>query len=684
MRHHLSCAEKAALYDSLFENSQDGLILVDSHQRIRQLNEVAKKICCIDATEQDDLRLSSLFTHYDFQRDFQTYESRVVRHNTSEVSIFQYPIKGNEPTSEKIVVVKNITEHKHTERALLAERARAQVTLQCVDDAVIVTDINDSIEYLNPVAERYTGWSDIEAHGLPVTDVFALVEPIVHVPLPDPVRRCLQEGHQVRFPEYSLLIQRDGQERAVTFTATPMRDSDRGEPADGGTIVGAVLVFRDVTHIIDMARQMAYQAAHDALTGLINRQAFEACLIQAIESAKEAQSQHVLCYLDLDQFKLVNDTCGHAAGDELLKQLAVLLRAHIRYTDILSRLGGDEFGLILQDCPLPDARQVMEELRRAMRDFRFIWEEKTFEISMSIGVVPIAAGCSELATIMSAADSACTLAKEQGRNHMQIYQSDDKIVTQRHGERQWVHRISRALAEERFCLYFQKIMPLTKAAVGAVHGEVLLRMVDEQGQLVSPAAFIPAAERYKLMPAIDRWVIRTAITTMAQKRQGTPAESSRLGISINLSGQSLCDEQLLEFIVEQFQQSGIEAARVCFEITETAVIANMPRAIQLMVSLRDIGCHFALDDFGSGLSSFAYLKQLPVDYLKIDGSFVRGMLQDPIDHAIVDSINQIGHVMGIQTIAEFVENAALVSQLRVLGVDYAQGYGVARPEPLRR
>jgi EAL domain-containing protein (putative c-di-GMP-specific phosphodiesterase class I) len=246
---------------------------------------------------------------------------------------------------------------------------------------------------------------------------------------------------------------------------------------------------------------------------------------------------------------------------------------------------------------------------------------------------------------------------------------------------QWVHRISRALAEERICLYFQRIMPLTPA-VGQVHGEVLLRMVDEQGQLVPPAAFIPAAERYKLMPAIDRWVIRTAMVTMAQKLRGLPGQTSGMGISINLSGQSLCDEQLLEFITEQFQQSGVGAERVCFEITETAVIANLSRAIQLMLALRDIGCHFALDDFGSGLSSFAYLKQLPVDYLKIDGSFVRGMLEDPIDHAIVDSINQIGHVMGIQTIAEFVENAAMVSQLRALGVDYAQGYGVARPEPL--
>jgi diguanylate cyclase (GGDEF)-like protein/PAS domain S-box-containing protein len=680
MSQHLSCAEKAALYDSIFENSQDGLIIVDSHQQILQWNDVAKKMCCIADTDQAALRLSSLFTHYDFQRDFQLYESRVVHNDTTEVAIFQYPINGNEPTSKKIVSVKNITDYKLTERAMLAERAWAQMTLQCVHDAVIITDIHEDIEYLNPVAERYTGWRDTEAHGLPITAVFALLEPSARAPLADPVRRCLQEGQTVQSSEYSLLMQRDGQERAVAFTATPMRHSGE-EESSGGAIIGAVLVFRDMSHILDMARQMAHQAAHDALTGLLNRQAFEECLIQALESAKGEQRQHVLCNFDLDLFKIVNDTCGHAAGDELLKQLAVLLRSRIRYTDILSRLGGDEFGLILQDCPIDDARQVVEELRRSIRDFRFVWEEKTFEIGVSIGVVPITAGCSDLATVMSAADSACALAKEQGHNHIQIYQSDDKVVAQRYGEMQWVHRISRALAEERFCLYFQRIMPLTPV-VGRVHGEVLLRMVDEQGQLVSPAAFIPAAERYKLMPAIDRWVVRTAIATMAQKLRGGPGETSCMGISINLSGQSLCDEQLLEFITEQFQQHGVEAVRVCFEITETAVIANLPRAIQLMVALRDLGCRFALDDFGSGLSSFAYLKQLPVDYLKIDGSFVRGMLEDPIDHAIVDSINQIGHVMGIQTIAEFVENAAMVSQLRALGVDYAQGYGVARPEPL--
>jgi diguanylate cyclase (GGDEF)-like protein/PAS domain S-box-containing protein len=682
MRHHLSIADKAAIYDSWFANSQDGIIITDSNQHILWLNEFAKKMCLIDATDCDDLHLSQIFTAYNAQRDFQIYETTVANNKNTDVSVSQYPIRERDPASGKVVVIRNITEHRYIEKTLLKERTRAQVALQSVHDAIIITDINGGIDYLNPMAERHTGWSDIEAHGLPITDVFSLVDVITHSPLPDPVQRCLQEGQRVHSTAQSLLRQRNGLERVIEFTVVPMGDGEGENPQVSGTLTGAVLVFRDVTDIVTMTHQMAYQATHDALTGLINRHAFETCLRQALDRAKRDNSQHVLCYLDLDQFKIVNDTCGHVAGDQLLKQLTALLCSHIRHTDILSRLGGDEFGLILQDCSIDDACAVVEELRRAIKDCRFLWEDKTFEIGVSIGVVPLVADSGDLATTLSAADSACFFAKEQGRNRIQVYQSDDKVVAQRHGEMQWVYRITRALAEERFCLYFQSIMPLLTPQVGRVHGEILLRMIDEQGQLVSPATFIPAAERYNLMPSIDRWVIRTAFKTMAQTLPEAPDKTAVVGVSINLSGQSLCDDHLLEFVIEQFRHSGIAAERVCFEITETAVIANLARAMHLITSLRELGCRFALDDFGSGLSSFAYLKRLPVDYLKIDGSFVRGMLENPIDYAIVDSINQIGHVMGILTIAEFVENAAILARLRALGVDYAQGYGIARPQPL--
>jgi diguanylate cyclase (GGDEF)-like protein len=431
-----------------------------------------------------------------------------------------------------------------------------------------------------------------------------------------------------------------------------------------------------------MARQMAYQASHDSLTGLINRRTFEAYLGRVLSSAKRENTHHVLCYLDLDQFKIVNDTCGHMAGDNLLRQLTVPLNARVRTTDILCRLGGDEFGVILQNCSIDKARQVAEDLRHAIKDFRFTWEEKTFELGVSIGLVPITADSGRPDEMLSAADAACYVAKAQGRNRIQVYRPDDTAVVQRHGEMQWVHRVIRALAEDRFCLYHQPIMPLATQNRGEIHAEILIRMVDEQGALVPPMAFIPAAEHYYLMPAIDRWVIRTALGVMAQTRQTTSRHAAPRCFAINLSGQSLCDDEFLEFVTTQLQQNDVDAEQLCFEITETAAISNLSRAIHFMTTLRAIGCRFALDDFGSGLSSFAYLKQLPVEYLKIDGSFVREMLDDPIDCAMVDSINQIGHVMGIRTIAECVENDAILAKLQALGVDYAQGYGIARPAPL--
>jgi EAL domain-containing protein (putative c-di-GMP-specific phosphodiesterase class I) len=338
--------------------------------------------------------------------------------------------------------------------------------------------------------------------------------------------------------------------------------------------------------------------------------------------------------------------------------------------------------VILQSCYIDEARQVAEDLRRVIKDFRFTWEEKTFALGVSIGLVPITADCGSLSEILSAADAACYVAKEQGRNRIQVYQPHDTTMTQCHQEMQWVHRITRALAEERFCLYYQTIAPLAMHHRGEIHGEILIRMVDEQGELVSPMTFIPAAERYHLMPAIDRWVIRTALAVMAQTQKAMPPHTAQRHFTINLSGQSLGDDQFLEFVIEQLQQNHIAAGQVCFEITETAAIANLADAVRCMTTLRESGCRFALDDFGSGLSSFTYLKQLPVDYLKIDGSFVKGMLEDPIDCAMVASINQIGHIMGIQTIAEFVENDAILAKLKELGVDYAQGYGIAKPVPL--
>lgn len=669
----LSPAKEKLIYDSFFGAFQDGVIIINILQEVLYYNDAAKEILLLNKIYSQNPKISDLFENYAFDKDYQEYNASI-KNNNRIVSVYQYPVRFPGSVSGKIVLVRDITEYKHLEEVLCRERERAHVTLQCVNDAVMVIDIDGTIDSLNPVAERCTGWSDAAAHGRPLAEVFTVIDELTRQPLADPIAPCLREGCIITHANSSLLIQRDSQERAIEYTAAPIRT------AEG--IVGVVLVFRDVTAIVGMARQMAYQASHDSLTGLFNRRAFEAYLARALSSAKTENTHHALCYLDLDQFKIVNDTCGHVAGDQLLKQLTTLLRSWVRTTDILSRLGGDEFGVILQSCPISEARQVAEDLRRAIKDFRFTWDEKTFEIGVSIGLVPITADCGSLSEMLSAADAACYMAKEQGRNRIQVYQPDDTAMAQRYHEMQWVHRITRALAEERFCLYYQTIMPLATHSQGETYGEILIRMVDEQGELVPPMAFIPAAERYHLMPAIDRWVVRTALAVMAQPHKTPTLHASQRHFAINLSGQSLGDDQFLEFVTEQIQQSGVAAEQVCFEITETAAIANLAGAIRFMTTLRESGCRFALDDFGSGLSSFAYLKQLPVDYLKIDGSFVKGMLDDPIDCAMVDSINQIGHVMGIRTIAEFVENHAILAKLKELGVDYAQGYAIAKPIPL--
>lgn len=428
-------------------------------------------------------------------------------------------------------------------------------------------------------------------------------------------------------------------------------------------------------------RLLAYHASHDSLTGLINRREFETRVKRSIKNAQAQATTHTLLYMDLDQFKIVNDTCGHSAGDELLRQLSQLLHSTVRQRDTLSRLGGDEFGVLLDNCPLDRGIVLAEKLLGILDEFQFVWDSSTFTLGISIGVVPIDRSTKDICSVMSAADSACYIAKESGRNQIQIAHLGDPRIQERHGQMRWVSRLTKALDEGRFALYFQSIVPCAGSGRSEKHIEILLRMIDEDGSVIAPGAFLPAAEKFNLIASIDRWVVSTAMRWLTAERT---SGCRPVMISINLSGQTVSDPGMLKFIMDQLEETGACPEQMCFEITETAAIANITAATNFMLTLRGVGFRFSLDDFGSGLSSFTYLKKLPVDFLKIDGVFVRDILSDPVDHAMVKSINELGQLLGKETIAEFVETFEIAEELRRIGVNYVQGYAYGQPLPLER
>jgi len=566
----------------------------------------------------------------------------------------------------------DISERKQSEAALFEQTERAQVTLASIADAVITVSVDGTVEFLNPVAERLTGWFNNEARRLAVAAVFRLQDEASGEALADPVARALREGCAVKSEGNVALRRRDDSPVAIDYSAAPIRDR-------AGTTVGVVLVFHDMSRERQYASRLAHLASHDALTGLPNRREFERRVSAILREARDRPGSYAVLYLDLDEFKLVNDTCGHAAGDELLRQVSALLRQRLREMDTLARLGGDEFGVLLAHCAPASALRVAETLRKTIGDFHFVWKQRPFRVHVSIGLVSLGQGTRTLAQVLSAADAACYIAKDKGRNRVQVWSSESDELAVRHGEMEWASRLHGALERNRFCLYAQPLQAVRRESGHTRYTELLLRLTDDNGEIVPPMSFIPAAERYHLMPAVDRWVVATAFGIMAQYAEAGLLDS--LGIcAINVSGASLSDDEFLDYVQQQFVHHRIPHAAVCFEITETTAVTSLNKAVEFMTALRGCGCRFALDDFGVGVSSFTYLKHLPVDFLKIDGAFVKDLLQDPVDRAMVEAINRIGHLMGKLTIAESVENTATLEALRGIGVDYAQGFGIAAPE----
>ena len=560
------------------------------------------------------------------------------------------------------------TERTHTMLALKASESRYRELYENVVAGVFQTTPDGRFMSANPALVRLLGYaSEDELLELSIGE-----DLYVHAEDRANWLRNMAAAGEIRNAEL-VLRRKDGRKIVVLENSRTVRDEQGHVLYYEGTLT-------DITEAHELSRQLSYEASHDALSGLINRREFEIRLQRALDSAQATGTSHAVCYLDLDQFKVINDTCGHVAGDELLRQLAQLLQSRVRSNDALARLGGDEFGLLLHDCSMADAVTIANALLKAVEQYQFVWGASTFTVGASIGVVPLSGNFRRITQVLQAADAACYAAKDQGRNRVHVYQEDDAVVAQRHGEMQWVARVKRALAENRFLLEAQPIVPILAEQPPAPRSyELLLRMREQDGSIVPPGAFLPAVERYNLTQRLDRWVISNALHWLA----ANPATTQQIGrVYINLSGDSLGDAQLHDFIRAVLDETRVPPTKVGFEITETAAIGNLTRANQLIAELRRLGCAFSLDDFGSGVSSFAYLKALTVDWLKIDGLFVGNIVHDRIDYEMVRSITDIGHVMGKKVVAESVESEAVLERLKQIGVDYAQGVVLGPPRPL--
>jgi diguanylate cyclase (GGDEF)-like protein/PAS domain S-box-containing protein len=556
----------------------------------------------------------------------------------------------------------------------VSSKPRAMATLDAMGESVITVDAEGRIDYINHSAETLLGQRFDQVMGRSFSEVASLVDETDRRSLGDPVRKALATGGRVTMGRRAVLVPANaGPERSVEISVTPLR-------FDGKDIMGLVLVLHDTSELRGLTRQMTYQASHDALTGLVNRREFERRLQEAMDSAQTGNVGHALCYLDLDRFKVVNDTCGHTAGDNMLREVASLIKEAVRDSDTAGRIGGDEFALLLIGCPLEKARQIADDVVRSVNDYRFVWKDKIFNIGVSIGLVEIGRDGGAIEDIMNSADSACYVAKKQGGLHVHVYSAREEASARHSGEIHWLQKLQGALRDNKFELYYQ---PIVHARAGGLRGpaiEVFVRLEGEKGQPGAPPSdFIRAAERYRLMPHIDRWVVQTVLSALGRGGMKLPPGRS---VAINIAGQTLGDSDFLEFVVDCLDHTGANPGDICFEVTESSVVANLDHAHRFIAVLHGMGCEFALDDFGSGLSSFSTLRTLPMDYLKIDGSFINNLAGDAVNQAMVAAMIELSRSLNFRVVAEQVENQASLDAVTDMGIDFVQGYAIGRPQPL--
>jgi diguanylate cyclase (GGDEF)-like protein/PAS domain S-box-containing protein len=553
-------------------------------------------------------------------------------------------------------------------------RPRAMVTLDAMGESVITVDAEGHIDYVNTSAEALLGQTFDQVVGKSFAEVASLVDESDRRSLGDPVRKALATGGRITMGKRAVLVPANSSpERSVEISVTPLK-------TEGKEMLGLVVVMHDTSELRGLTRQMTYQASHDALTGLVNRREFERRLREAMDAAQTGDVAHALCYLDLDRFKVVNDTCGHTAGDNMLREVATIIKDAVRDSDTAGRIGGDEFALLLVGCPLEKARQIADDVVRAIDDYRFVWKDKIFNIGVSIGLVEIGRGGGSIEDIMNSADSACYVAKKQGGVHVHVYSAREEANARHSGEIHWLQKLQGALRDNKFELYYQPIVHAHSSVVNGPALEVFVRMETENGEPAAPPAeFIRAAERYRLMPHVDRWVVQAVLSAIGRGGMKLPPDRS---VAINISGQTLGDSEFLEFVVDCFDHTGAKPSDICFEVTESAVVANLDHARRFIGVLHGMGCEFALDNFGSGLSSFSTLKTLPMDYLKIDGSFISNLAVDTVNQAMVGAMIELSRTLNFRVVAEHVEDQLSLDTVREMGIDFAQGFIFGRPQPL--